>query len=121
MSKLERAMQYKYKGQSYNQQAVSVLKDANYPYNFKDASDAVHKIEKYDKKSRERSVSKERIGRQKLKRYKSNECLITASLKQQMNRNLLNKPQSREGRQRSNSSLSQNRFKMSEFTQEVGK
>lgn len=114
-------MQYKYKGQSYNEQTVSVLKAANYPNNFKDASDAVHKIEKYDEKSRERSVSKERIGRQKLKRYRSNECLITPSLKQQMNKNMLNKPQSREGRLRSNSSLSQNRFRMSEFTQEVGK
>ena len=73
MTKIERAMQYKYKSEAHNEPCVSVIKNANYPNHFRDASDAVLKIENYEKKSRERSMSRERNGKRILNRYNSNE------------------------------------------------
>jgi hypothetical protein len=73
LTKLERAMQYEFKSEAHNEPCVSVIKNANYPNHFRDASDAVLKIENYDKKSRERSMSRERNGKRILNRYNSNE------------------------------------------------
>jgi hypothetical protein len=120
LAKLERAMRYKYKSHAINEPCVSVIKHANYPNHFKDASDAVLKIENYEKRNWERSMSKERNGKRLLNRYNSNECFVSPSLKQQLSKTQLNKPgRSSEGRHRSNSS--QKRYRLSDYNHEVGK
>lgn len=84
MNKFERAMNYKYPGSQENYNRVRVEKPTNYPLGFKDASQAVDIIEKYEQKSKEREVSKERISRLKAQRCNSKEQILWNSLKQKV-------------------------------------
>lgn len=119
LKKLEQAMTYNYKGMQ-NSQSKSSLKEKvprNYPLHFRDASDAVDILSKMETKSKERSQSRERLARVKLNRHKSNEAIITSSLKQQLTRR---STQSR-SKSRERGNKSHQKFKISDFNSEVGK
>jgi hypothetical protein len=76
MNKFERAMNYRYPGSQENPNRVRVEKPTNYPLGFKDASQVVEIIERYERKSKEREISKERINRLKVQRCNSKEQIL---------------------------------------------
>ena len=76
MTKFERAMNYRYPGSQENLNRVRIEKPSNYPLGFKDASEDPDIIERYERKSKEREVSKERISRLKVQRCNSREQII---------------------------------------------
>ena len=121
LSKIEQAMQFNYKSlqHPHGQSGVKIIKPENYPQGFKCGFEAVEKLERYEARARERSLSKDKV-RTKMNRYKSKEEIVTKSLKREISKQKFEKPQANK-RERSSSGLSQRKFSFGEFNQEVGK
>ena len=114
-------MNFNYTGPSdKNKMKVRFEKPENYPNGFNSAADAVNKITKHENKSRERSISKERIINTKMGRYNSIESLMTPSLKRQLSNNYFTRTKSNEGRERS-TSITRKNYRLSDYKREIGR
>lgn len=119
MSKLEKAFQFNYRSSlKNNKHNVRLVKPENYPHGFCGGEDASNKIEKYQNKCEERENLKEKWVKNRMNRYNSTEEIMTASLKREISKQFNKETYSR-GRERS-SSVSQ-KYRLSNFTQEVSK
>lgn len=120
-AKLEKAFNFNFRTNDpkAKENKVRFEKPQNYPHGFHDGEDALHKFEKQKERVPLRNTSNDREVTKRMNRYNSQEDIMSASLKRQLSSKNFKSPLTR-GRDRSNST-SQKRYKLSSFTQEVGK